>query len=117
MTDNRIPIVHSIEEIEDSMARERLDGLIKEPHVKGVMLWGSRATGFGALDTDWDALIYVTDEYYQGLELKDTIWLEHDESVEPKRLVIDFSPVSDAWFKQQLESPLDIDHFPYEEGW
>ncbi len=116
MAETRIPIVRSIEEIEDPMARKRLDELIKEPHVKGVMLWGSRATGFGAPDTDWDALIYVTDEYYQGLELKDTIWLEHDESVEPKRLVIDFSPVSDAWFKQQLESPLDIDHFPYEEG-
>lgn len=116
MTDNRIPVVHSIEEIEDPLARERLDGLVKEPHVKGVMLWGSRATGFGSPDTDWDALIYVTDEYYEGLEIKDTIWLEHDESIEPKRLVIDFSPVSDAWFKQQMESPLDIDHFPYEEG-
>ncbi|TFG07704.1 DUF4037 domain-containing protein, partial [Candidatus Thorarchaeota archaeon] len=61
-------------------------------------------------------LIYVTDEYYKGLEVKDTIWLEFDESVEPKRLVIDFSPISDAWFKQQLDSPLDIDHSPYSEG-
>jgi hypothetical protein len=30
--------------------------------------------------------------------------------------VIDFSPISDAWFQQQLDSPLDIDHFPYVEG-
>ena len=116
MTDHRIPIVHNIEEIDDPKARERLDALIRESHVKGVMLWGSRATGYGAPDTDWDALIYVTDEYYQSLEIKDTIWLEYDESVEPKKLVIDFSPISDAWFRQQLESPLDIDHSPYVEG-
>ncbi len=116
MNEQQIPIVKSIEEIDDVMARERLEGLIKEPHVMGVMLWGSRATGFGAPTTDWDALIYVTDEYYYSLDLLDTIWLEFDESVEPKKLVIDFSPVSDAWFKQQIDSPLDIDHSPYAEG-
>lgn len=116
MTGSRISIVKSIEEIDDPMARERLENLIKEPYVKGIMLWGSRATGFGAPSTDWDALVYVTDEYYQELDVKDTIWLEFDESVEPKRLVIDFSPISDAWFKQQLDSPLDIDHSPYSEG-
>ncbi|MCK5266182.1 MAG: hypothetical protein KAR03_11300, partial [Candidatus Thorarchaeota archaeon] len=89
MTDTQIPIVKSITEIDDVMARERLEGLVKEPHVLGVMIWGSRATGFGEPTTDWDALIYVTEEYYDSLELKDTIWLEFDESVEPKKLVID----------------------------
>ncbi|MHA2234382.1 MAG: DUF4037 domain-containing protein [Candidatus Thorarchaeota archaeon] len=116
MTYDEISIVESIEEIDVPMARERLEGLVKESHVLGVMLWGSRATGFGAPTTDWDALIYVTEEYYDGLELKDTIWLEFDESVEPRKLVIDFSPISDAWFRQQMESPLDIDHSPYAEG-
>jgi predicted nucleotidyltransferase len=116
LSENQIPIVKSIEEIDDDMARERLEGLVKEPHVMGVMLWGSRATGFGAPTTDWDALIYVTEEYYDGLEMKDTIWLEFDESVEPRRLVIDYSPVADSWFRQQMDSPLDIDHSPYQEG-
>jgi predicted nucleotidyltransferase len=116
LTYDEIPIVKSIEEIDVPMARERLEGLIKESHVLGVMLWGSRATGFGAPTTDWDALIYVTEEYYDSLEMKDTIWLEFDESVEPKKLVIDFSPVSDSWFRQQMDSPLDIDHSPYAEG-
>jgi len=111
-----VSIVKRIDEIDDEIVRERLEVLIKEPHVLGVMLWGSRATGFGSPTTDWDALIYVTEEYYDSLELKDTIWLEFDESVEPKRLVIDFSPISDAWFRQQIESPLDMDHFPYVEG-
>ena len=73
MNEQQIPIVKSIEEIDVVMARERLDGLIKEPHVMGVMLWGSRATGFGSPTTDWDALIYVTDEYYYSLDLLDTI--------------------------------------------
>ena len=116
MTEKSIDIPRSIEEIDDPIARERFEGLIKEPHVLGFMLWGSRATGFGAPKTDWDALVYVTDDYYHSLEVKDTIWLEFDESVEPKRLVIDFSPISDAWFRQQLDSPLDIDHSPYAEG-
>lgn len=116
MTENKIPIVKSIQEIDDRIVRERLEGLVKEPHVLGVMLWGSRATGFGAPTTDWDALIYVTEEYYDSLELKDTLWLEFDESVEPRKLVIDFSPISDAWFRQQIDSPLDMDHFPYVEG-
>ena len=116
LTDKSIDIARSIDEIDDSIARERFEGLIKESHVLGLMLWGSRATGFGAPKTDWDALVYVTDDYYNSLEVKDTIWLEFDESVEPKRLVIDFSPISDAWFKQQIDSPLDIDHSPYAEG-
>ncbi|MFW9884281.1 MAG: DUF4037 domain-containing protein [Candidatus Thorarchaeota archaeon] len=116
MTEDSIDIARSIEEIDDPMARKRVKELIKEPHVLGIMLWGSRATGFGEPKTDWDALVYVTDDYYSSLEVKDTIWLEFDESVEPKRLVIDFSPISDAWFEQQLESPLDIDHSPYAEG-
>jgi len=116
LSESQIPIVRSINEIDDKMVRERLEGLVLEPHVLGVMLWGSRATGFGSPTTDWDALIYVTEEYYNSLELKDTIWLEFDESVEPRKLVIDFSPVSDAWFRQQIESPLDMDHFPYVEG-
>ena len=116
MSDGEIPIVSSIAEIDDKMARERLEGLVNEPHVLGVMLWGSRATGFGSPTTDWDALVYTTEEYYDSLELKDTIWLEFDESVEPRRLIIDFSPIADSWFRQQIESPLDIDHFPYVEG-
>lgn len=116
MPTEKLPIVKSIEEIEDPIAREKLDHLIKEPWCLGVMLWGSRATGFGAPTTDWDALIYVTEEYYDSLEMKDTLWLEFDESVEPRRLVIDFSPVADSWFRQQMNSPLDIDHSPYAEG-
>ena len=110
------PSLVSLEDIDDDMTREKLEDILKAPYVLGVMVWGSRATGFGAPDTDWDILIYVTDEYYQSLELKDTLLLEFDESVEPKRLVNDFSPISDSWFKQQIESPHDIDHSPYVEG-
>ncbi|MFW9914761.1 MAG: hypothetical protein ACFFGZ_04035 [Candidatus Thorarchaeota archaeon] len=101
---------------EDAFAWNYYQKLIKEPHVLGFLVWGSRATGFGAPKTDWDALVYVTEEYYNQLELQDTLWWIFDESISPKRLVIDFSPVSDAWFRQQIESPLDIDHSPYAEG-
>lgn len=100
----------------DAFAWNYYQEMIKKPHVLGFLVWGSRATGFGAPKCDWDALVYVTEEYYDQLDLKDTLWWITDESVTPKRLVIDFSPISDAWFQQQIESPLDIDHSPYADG-
>ncbi len=110
----RVP--KSIEEINENIICEKFEWFAKQPWCRGIMLWGSRATGFGASDSDWDALIYVTDEYFDSLKLEETLLLEYDESVEPKRLVIDFSPISDKWFKIQINSPLDIDHFAYAEG-
>jgi predicted nucleotidyltransferase len=100
----------------DPIAWEYYQKLIKESYVLGFMVWGSRATGFGTADSDWDALVYVTEEYYDSINLKGSLLYIYDESISPKRLVVDYSPISDGWFRQQIESPLDIDHFPYAEG-
>ncbi|MFX0114156.1 MAG: hypothetical protein ACFFB3_06385 [Candidatus Hodarchaeota archaeon] len=116
---NNKPITADVllEQLEnDPVAWEYYQKLINEPYVLGFMIWGSRATGFGAADSDWDALVYVTEEHYDSIDLKDALLYIFDESVFPKRLVVDYSPISDGWFRQQIESPLDIDHFPYAEG-
>ena len=109
-------IVKSIDEIKDPMVKNKLEELCKEPHVLGVMTWGSRATGFGAQESDWDVLIYVTNEFYSTLSPMDTAIIEFDESVEPKRLVNDLTYLADVVFEDQLNSPLDIDHSAYSEG-
>ncbi|MHA2294382.1 MAG: DUF4037 domain-containing protein [Candidatus Hodarchaeales archaeon] len=116
MKENLFTPVNSIEDIDDPIAKKKLVELIKEPHVMGVMLWGSRATGFGTPNTDWDVLIYVTDDFFQTLHIKDIAIILFDENTDPKRLVCDFSYLSDKVFQQQLESPLDVDHFAYAEG-
>ncbi|MFW9993731.1 MAG: DUF4037 domain-containing protein [Candidatus Odinarchaeota archaeon] len=116
MTESILNPVKSIADIDDPIAKKTLEELIEEPHVLGIMLWGSRATGFGSPDTDWDVLIYCTDVYFQSLAPKDIAIIVFDENAGPKRLVCDYSYLSDMVFEQQLESPLDIDHFAYVEG-
>ncbi|MHA1168280.1 MAG: DUF4037 domain-containing protein [Candidatus Hodarchaeales archaeon] len=111
-----VEIARTIDEVDDPIARDKFKELIKEPHVKGIMLWGSRATGFGENETDWDAVIYVTDEFFDTLSVDDLEIIIVDESAEPKRLSCDFTYLSDRIFKQQLNSPMDIDHSAYVEG-
>ena len=111
-----LPLVDTLEKVDDPLARERLKELKEKPYVLGFMIWGSRATRFGQKDTDWDILIYVTEDFYQTLSLDDMAIFEFDESVNPKRLVIDYTYFADSIFKDQLNSPLDIDHAAYEEA-
>ena len=54
MSTSKLRPVSSIEDIEDSMARNELEDLMQQNNVLGLMLWGSRATGFGSEFTDWD---------------------------------------------------------------
>ena len=50
--------------ISNPQVREKIEDYKQNTSVLGIMLWGSRATGFGATDSDWDALILVTNNYY-----------------------------------------------------
>jgi len=111
-----LPLITSLDDIDDSLVKQELQELAKKDYVKGLMLWGSRATQFGEPDTDWDALIYVTQEYFDSLGKKDIAILTFNEDVTPRRLVIDFTYWSDFLFENQLQSPMDIDHAAYIEG-
>ena len=58
-----------IDIITDPVAKSKIEEYVQDQNVLGVMLWGSRATGFGASDSDWDALVLVTNKYYNGLDV------------------------------------------------
>jgi len=89
---------------------------MQKEYVLGIMLWGSRATGFGAVDSDWDALILVTNDYYNELKIKETAYVLYDEESDPKKVLIDFSIWSEECASQILDSPKDIDHWAWVEG-
>lgn len=110
-------IANTVDEIDNPIAKNKLKEILKNNYVLGLMVWGSRATGFGENISDWDVLIYVTDNFLQSLKTPSDIAIyDFDESVEPKRLVVDFTYLSDSVFEDQLNSPLDIDHLAYAEG-
>ncbi|MHA2362411.1 MAG: DUF4037 domain-containing protein [Candidatus Hodarchaeales archaeon] len=117
MNNEELSAVQSLDDVTDIKARDKLNELIEKTYVLGAMIWGSRATRFGQQNTDWDILIYVTEEFFQTLDIEDIAILEYDESEgSSKRLVIDYTYFSDSIFEDQLNSPLDIDHSAYAEG-
>jgi predicted nucleotidyltransferase len=114
--DYKISRIQTLDDLEEGLAKNELKNLIKKGYVKGILLWGSRATQFGEIDTDYDALIYVNQDYFNTLKKNEIAILKFNESVKPKKLLIDFTYWSDSIFEDQLQSPLDIDHSAYEEG-
>jgi predicted nucleotidyltransferase len=106
----------SIEDIQNPIARKKLEELIQNPNILGIMIWGSQATGFATPDTDWDAMILVTDEFYNNLSIKELAIISFDESIDPKRLVNDFTYFSEACLTKDVDSPLDVDHWAFVEG-
>lgn len=106
----------SLDIITDPQVKSKIEEYMQDSNVLGIMLWGSRATGFGASDSDWDALVLVTNEYYDGLDVKETAYVVIDESTKPRKVLIDFSIWSEECAQQIYESPMDIDHWAWIEG-
>ena len=111
-----LPAIQTIDDITNAEIRAEIQKYIDLDYVLGFMLWGSRATRFAEPTTDYDALIYVTQEFFDKLPKKDIAILTYDETVTPKRMVIDFTYWADSIFEDQLKSPMDIDHAAYVEG-
>ena len=102
----------SIADVHEPLAREWLEAAVARPETLGIMLVGSRATGWGAPDSDYDAFVYVTPEAFRATPVKDTlVFLEVPET--PPRVVGDFSIFSPEHLDIHQRSPLDIDHWPY----
>ncbi|MHA2094346.1 MAG: nucleotidyltransferase domain-containing protein, partial [Candidatus Hodarchaeales archaeon] len=95
---------------------DKIKEFMNNEDVLGIMLWGSRATGFGEPDSDWDALVLITNEYYNKLEVKETAFVLMDENKDPKKVFIDFSLWSEECAHQVWKSPKDIDHWAWVEG-
>jgi hypothetical protein len=102
----------TIEEVREPVARAWLEETAAHPDTLGILLVGSRATGWGAPDADYDAFVYVTPERYRAIHVRDTlVWLETNGDG-TKRLVGDFSIFSPEHLDVHEQSPLDIDHGP-----
>ena len=106
----------SIAEVHEPRAREWLEAEAARPDTLGILLVGSRANGWGAPDSDYDAFVYVTPERYRETPTRDTlVWLE-TEGEFPARVVGDFSIFTPEHLDLHERSPLDIDHWPYEDA-
>ena len=116
MPEYNLPLITKISDISNLFVKNELETIIKNDFVLGIMLWGSRATQFGEIDTDYDALIYVDQNYFNRLDKNEIAILKYNEQVSPKKMLIDFTYWADSIFEDQLKSPLDIDHAAYVEG-
>ncbi|MCE7734996.1 MAG: DUF4037 domain-containing protein [Candidatus Heimdallarchaeota archaeon] len=107
------PLPNSIAEIKKDSVKQKLLSLKNNDYILGFFLQGSKVTGFGAPDADWDIFIYCTDEYYNTLDYDTLTEYTFEGAGKNKKLVGDYAFVSDQIFKQQLNSPMDIDHIQY----
>lgn len=102
----------SIADVDEPRARAWLEAEAARADTLGILLVGSRATGWGAPNSDYDAFVYVTPERYRATPAKETlVWLEA-EGETPARVVGDFSIFAPDHLDLHERSPLDIDHWP-----
>jgi len=107
------PAIRTLEQVHDPIVRSALDDHIARPETLGVFLCGSRALGWADADGDYDALIVVTPEHFRTLAPEATLLRIFAEGETPRRMIGDFSILSDETLAESLRSPLDIDHWPY----
>lgn len=105
--------VRALSEVHEPLAREWLEERIARPDTLGVLLCGSRATGWAAPDGDYDALVFVTPEAYRSIPAEETLVYLHAPGETPRRVVGDFSIFSEEHLEIHRTSPLDIDHWAY----
>ena len=98
------------------MVRAYLDAALARPENLGLLLVGSRALGWASPQADYDLLILVTPEHLQSLHPEQAQVFLYAEGEFPKRMTGDFSYVSEVTFGEHLASPLDIDHWLYQDA-
>ena len=105
--------VRSINDIDEPAVRAWIETAVRHPATRGFLLCGSRVTGWAEPDGDYDGFLFVTDEHFRTLTLDEIEVRVMAEGETPRRLIGDFSALSEATFQEHLRSPLDIDHWPY----
>jgi hypothetical protein len=98
------------------MVRAYLDAALARPENLGLLLVGSRALGWASPQADYDLLILVTPEHLRSLPPEKAQVFLYAEGEFPKRMTGDFSYVSEVTFGEHLASPLDIDHWLYQDA-
>lgn len=107
------PAVRSLEEIHEPAVRAALEDHLARPETLGMLLCGSRVLGWADPDGDYDALILVTPEHFRSIPPEQTLLRIFAEGEAPRRMIGDFSLLTEEMLDESLRSPLDIDHWPY----
>jgi hypothetical protein len=107
------PAVRSLDQVHDPAVRAALKDHIARPETLGMFLCGSRVLGWADPDGDYDALIVVTPEHFRSIPPEQTLLRIFAEGETPRRMIGDFSLLTEAMLEESLRSPLDIDHWPY----
>lgn len=102
--------------ISEVRVKKRLRELTDKEEILGFLLQGSRVTGFGKPDSDYDIIIYCSNKYFRTLDIKNRFESIDDEIDGKRKQVGDFAYFCDEIFEQQKNSPMDIDHVPYLES-
>jgi hypothetical protein len=107
------PIARRIADIGEPLSRAWLEARIARPDTLGVLLCGSRATGWAAPNGDYDAMVFLERGAYGAMAPEETLVYLHAPDEVPRRVVGDFSLFSDEHLEIHAASPLDIDHWAY----
>lgn len=105
--------VLTLDDVGEPSVRAWIEEAVGRPETLGFLLCGSRTLGWAAPDGDYDGFLYVTDGHYQALGVDQTEIRLFAEGETPKRMIGEFSLISDTLFGEHLQSPLDVDHWPY----
>lgn len=108
--------VRSLPEIDEPAVRRLLEERLARSETLGLLLIGSRATGWAPPDGDYDALIVVTPEHFRTVDPGGTGIHLYAEGDAPKRMIGDFTLVTEDAFRTALDSPLDIDHWTFQDA-
>ncbi len=96
--------------------RAYLEAALARPETLGLLLVGSRALGWAAPGGDYDLLILVPTERERSLAPEEAQVFLYAEGEFPKRMIGDFSYISERTLAAQLDSPLDVDHWTYQDA-
>lgn len=107
------PAVRSLDEIHEPAVRAALLAYRDDASTLGLLLCGSRVLGWSDPEGDYDAFVVVTPERFRAMPPEQTLVRLFAEGEAPRRMIGDFSLLTEAMLEESLRSPLDIDHWPY----
>lgn len=105
--------VRSLDGVTEPLVRAHLDAVLADPETLGVALVGSRALGWAEPDGDYDAFILVTAGRFRALPPEQRQVFQFAEGEHPRRMIGDYTALSEDALAVHLASPQDIDHWPW----
>lgn len=105
--------VRLLDDVDEPAVRKWIESAIRHPATRGFLFCGSRVTGWAEPDGDYDGFLFVTEAHRSTLSLSEIEVRLMADGEPPKRLIGDFSLISDVVLEEHSRSPLDIDHWPY----